>query len=328
MPETVLQVDDLKTYFFTEAGVVRAVDGVSFSLAKGKPLGLVGESGSGKTVTALSVLGVVPRPGRIVSGRILFEGENLLEKTEDEMRGFRGKRIGYVSQDPNSSLDPLFTVGNQLSEVVTTHEKMSKEAAREKVVDLLRLVRIPEPETRMKAYPHELSGGMRQRIAIARALASEPDLLIADEPTTNLDVTIQAQVLELLRALERELDMSLILVTHDMGIIAEMAEEVVVLYAGRVAEVARTAELFSDPKHPYTAALLQAVPRVDRKRSLVPIGGNIPNLITPPSGCRFHPRCAYMIDRCVSEIPPLEAIGGGREVSCHRWKELDLKVST
>src|SRR2546425_4600311 len=200
MPETVLQVDDLKTYFFTEAGVVRAVDGVSFSLAKGKPLGLVGESGSGKTVTALSVVGVVPRPGRIVSGRILFKGENLLEKTEDEMRGFRGKRIGYVSQDPNSSLDPLFTVGNQLSEVVTTHEKMSKEAAREKVVDLLRLVRIPEPETRMRAYPHELSGGMRQRNAIARALAFEPHPPIADGPTTKPPVPIQAQSLEPLPA--------------------------------------------------------------------------------------------------------------------------------
>src|SRR2546422_1752340 len=199
MPETVLQVDDLKTYFFTEAGVVRAVDGVSFSLAKGKPLGLVGESGSGKTVTALSVLGVVPRPGRIVSGRILFKGENLLEKTEDEMRGFRGKRIGYVSQDPNSSLDPLFTVGNQLSEVVTTHEKMSKEAAGEKVVDLLRLVRIPEPETRMKAYPHELSGGMRQRIATVRALASEPDPLIPDAPPNNPHVPVPAPGLRLPR---------------------------------------------------------------------------------------------------------------------------------
>src|SRR2546428_14144522 len=186
MPETVLQVDDLKTYFFTEAGVVRAVDGVSFSLAKGKPLGLVGESGSGKTVTALSVLGVVPRPGRIVSGRILFKGENLLEKTEDEMRGFRGKRIGYVSQDPNSSLDPLFTVGNQLSEVVTTHEKMSKEAAGEKVVDLLRLVRIPEPETRMKAYPHELSGGKGKKNAIARELGFEAQPVLARERATNL----------------------------------------------------------------------------------------------------------------------------------------------
>src|SRR2546427_11480653 len=205
MPETVLQVDDLKTYFFTEAGVVRAVDGVSFSLAKGKPLGLVGESGSGKTVTALSVLGVVPRPGRIVSGRILFKGENLLEKTEDEMRGFRGKRIGYVSQDPNSSLDPLFTVGNQLSEVVTTHEKMGKEAAREKVVDLLRLVRIPEPETRMRAYPHELSGGMGKRNAIPRGFGSPPGPLLANEPPTNLDVTLPAHGLELLRALRRGL---------------------------------------------------------------------------------------------------------------------------
>jgi len=326
-PEKILEIEELKTYFFTEAGVVRAVDGVSFSLAQKESLGLVGESGSGKTVTALSILGIVPRPGRIVSGKILFEGENLLEMSDEEVRKRRGRRIGYVSQDPNSSLDPLFTVESQLAEVVLAHEKMAKTQAREKVAKLLEYVKIAEPEARMKAYPHELSGGMKQRIAIARALAGEPDLLIADEPTTNLDVTIQAQILDLLRSLQKELGMALLLITHDMGIIAEMTTRVVVLYAGRVAEVAKTREIFLSPRHPYTSALLNAVPRVDSKKKLVPIPGNIPNLITPPSGCRYHPRCAYMVDKCAKEIPPLEEIGQGREVSCFRWHEIELRGS-
>jgi peptide/nickel transport system ATP-binding protein len=324
VPETLLQVEDLKTYFFTEAGVVKAVDGTSFQVNKGEPLGLVGESGSGKTVSALSILGVVPRPGRIVSGKILFHGENLVGKSESEMRRIRGRKIGYVSQDPNSSLDPLFTVESQLAEVIQAHEKVSKEEARQRVLSLLNLVKISEPEARLRAYPHELSGGMRQRVAIARALAANPDMLIADEPTTNLDVTIQAQVLELLRSLERDLGMTLILITHDMGIVAEMTKRVVVLYAGRVAEIADTRSIYSSPKHPYTYALLASVPRVDRKKDLVPIPGNIPNLISPPTGCRFHPRCSYMVEKCVSQIPPLEPIGDGREVSCHRWKEISL----
>ena len=305
--------------------MVRAVDGVSFTVEKGEPVGLVGESGSGKTVSALSVLGIVPRPGKVVGGKVMFDGEDLLTKPEKEMRKYRGRRIGYVSQDPNSSLDPLFTIGRQLSEVVQAHEKVPKERASERVLELLQRVRISEPEARMKAYPHELSGGMRQRVAIARALAGEPDLLIADEPTTNLDVTIQAQVLDLLKDLQRELGMTLILITHDMGIVAEMTKRVVVLYAGRVAEIASTKETFATPKHPYTSALLKAVPRVDRKKELVPIGGNIPNLITPPSGCRFHPRCKFMQEICVSKEPPLEEIGGGREVSCHRWKEITVE---
>jgi len=305
--------------------VVKAVDGVSFNVEKGEPLGIVGESGSGKTVTALSILKIVPRPGKVVGGRAIFDGEDLLVKPEKEMRKYRGRRIGYVSQDPNSSLDPLFTIGAQLSEVVQAHEKVPRERASEKVLELLQRVRISEPEARMKAYPHELSGGMRQRIAIARALAGEPDLLIADEPTTNLDVTIQAQVLDLLKDLQRELGMTLMLITHDMGIVAEMTKRVVVLYAGRVAETATTKETFASPKHPYTSALLRAVPRVDRKKDLVPIGGNIPNLITPPSGCRFHPRCKFMQEICVSTEPPLERIGGGREVSCHRWREITLE---
>jgi peptide/nickel transport system ATP-binding protein len=320
-----LRVEDLKTYFFTEAGVVKAVDGVSFVMNEGEPLGLVGESGSGKTVTVLSAMGIVARPGRIVSGKVFFRGQELEHTSEKEMRKIRGRKIGYVSQDPNSSLDPLFTVGNQLVEVVRTHFAISKEEAFKKGVKLLELVGISEPETRMRSYPHELSGGMRQRVAIARALAGEPDLLVADEPTTNLDVTIQAQVLELLKTLEKELSMSLILITHDMGLIAEMTSRVAVLYAGKVAETATTGELFKSPKHPYTAALLASVPRLDRKTTLVPIGGNIPNLITPPTGCRFHPRCKYIKDICVNEVPPYESIGGGRQVACHRWKELTLE---
>jgi peptide/nickel transport system ATP-binding protein len=320
-----LRVEDLKTYFFTEAGVVKAVDGVTFSVNEGEPLGLVGESGSGKTVTVLASMGIVSRPGRIVSGKVFFRGQELMHSSENEMRKIRGRKIGYVSQDPNSSLDPLYTIGNQLEEVIRTHFNISKEEASQKGVKLLELVGISEPETRMKAYPHELSGGMRQRVAIARALAGEPELLVADEPTTNLDVTIQAQVLELLKTLERELSMSLILITHDMGLIAEMTSKVVVLYAGRVAESATTKEVFQSPKHPYTAALLASVPRLDRKTMLVPIGGNIPNLITPPSGCRFHPRCKYVKEVCVQQVPEVESIGGGREVACHRWKELTLE---
>ena len=322
MPETLLQVEDLKTYFFTEAGVVKAVDGVSFSLDQGEPLGLVGEWGAGKTITALSILGVIPRPGRIISGKIMLSSEDIVGKTEKEMRGIRGWKIGYVSQDPSSSLDPLFTVESQLAEVIRAHEEITKEEASQRVVSLLNLVKIPEPEARLKAFPHELSGGMRQRIAIARALASTPDILIADEPTTNLDVTIQAQVLDLLKSLEKDLGMTLILITHDMGIVAEMTKKVVVLYAGRVAEVADTRSIYVSPKHPYTAALLASVPRIDRKKVLVPIPGNIPNLITPPTGCRFHPRCSFMVDKCKDVVPELEPSGEGRLVACHRWKEI------
>jgi peptide/nickel transport system ATP-binding protein len=325
LADTLLQVEDLKTYFFTEAGVVKAVDGTSFEVNRGEPLGLVGESGSGKTITALSILGVIPRPGKIISGKIVFDGQNLVGMKDKDLRTIRGRRIGYVSQDPNSSLDPLYTVESQLSEVIMAHEKMPRDDAKQRVLKLLNLVRISEPEARMKAYPHELSGGMRQRIAIARALAANPDMLIADEPTTNLDVTIQAQVLELLKSLESDLGMTLILITHDMGIVAEMTKKVVVLYAGRVAEVADTHSIYTNPKHPYTAALLQSVPRIDRKKNLIPIPGSIPNLITPPTGCRFHPRCSFMVDKCAVDQPPLESPGPGREVACYRWKDISLE---
>jgi oligopeptide/dipeptide ABC transporter ATP-binding protein len=324
MPETLLSVQDLKTYFFTEAGVVRAVDGVSFELNAHEPLGLVGESGSGKTITALSILGIVPRPGKIVGGKIIFGGEDLVGKKEEDMRRIRGRKISYVTQDPNSSLNPLLSVGSQITEVIRTHAEVSKDAAFDKAVKILEMVRISEPEARMRAYPHELSGGMRQRVAIAKALAGEPDILIADEPSTNLDVTIQAQLLELLKLLQKDLDMNLIMITHDMGVIAETTKKVVVLYAGRVAEIADTRTIFYEPKHPYTVALLKAVPRIDRKTALTPIVGNIPNLVTPPSGCRFHPRCPYATDICKEVVPEVEPAGDGL-VSCHNWKNLTFE---
>lgn len=313
------------TYFFTEAGVVKAVDGVSFDVREGESLGLVGESGSGKTITALSIFGIVPRPGRILSGTITYRGENLRSLGQEEMRKLRGRRIGMVFQDPNSSLDPLYTVGSQLEEVIRVHENVTKEKAKARALGLLELVKISEPEARLRAYPHELSGGMKQRIAIARALAGNPDILIADEPTTNLDVTIQAQILDILRDLQKKLKMTLILITHDMGIIAEMTSQIVVLYAGRVAEEASTHELFATPRHPYTAALLRAVPRVDMRRRMIPIGGNIPNLINPPTGCRYHPRCPFVTQVCKDQVPPLEDVDGERRVSCHHWKELSLE---
>ncbi len=322
MAENILEIEDLRTYFYTEAGVVKAVDGVDLTLRRGETLGLVGESGSGKTVTALSILRTVPRPGRIVSGRIRFDGEDLVSKPEHEMRKVRGKKIAMVFQDPNSSLDPVYSVEQQLTEVIRVHQNVTKEESLEKAVQLLELVGIPEPRTRVKQYPHELSGGMRQRVGIARALSSRPSVLLADEPTTNLDVTVQAQVLDLIKRLKNELRMSLVMITHDMGIIAEMADRVTVLYAGRVAETGDTSTIFNRPRHPYTEALLNAVPRLDQRRQLQVIPGIVPNLIDPPSGCRFHTRCKYAKQICVDQVPPLEEIANSHDVSCHRWKEI------
>lgn len=325
MSESILTIEGLKTYFFTEAGVVQAVDGISFNLRKGESLGLVGESGSGKTVTALSVLRIVPRPGKTTEGKIEFNGHNLLKKTEEEMRKIRGSEIAIIFQDPSSSLNPVYTVETQLKDVITAHQTQPKEQAREKVIELLKLVGIPDPETRMMEYPHQFSGGMKQRVAIARALALEPKLLFADEPTTNLDVTIQAQVLGLLNDLKKKLGMSLVMISHDMGIIAEMTARIVVLYAGRVCEIARTHDLFEQPRHPYTAALLAAVPRLDMRKTLQVIPGNIPNLIEPPSGCRFHPRCEYSQDICAKTVPTLEQVGPDHFVACHVWQKITLK---
>jgi oligopeptide/dipeptide ABC transporter ATP-binding protein len=331
MTGTLLKIEGLKTYFFTEAGVVKAVDGVSFDVRKGESLGLVGESGSGKTVTALSVLRIVPKPGRVVEGKIEFQGVDLLGKTEKEMQHVRGDEIAIIFQDPSSSLNPVYNVETQLRDILTahsTHTKLSKDECHKRILDLLNLVGIPEAEIRMREYPHQFSGGMKQRVAIARALALEPTLLFADEPTTALDVTIQAQVLDLLEDLKKRMGMSLVMITHDMGIIAKMTTRVVVLYAGMVCEVARTEDLFDHPKHPYTSLLLAAVPRLDRKKTLSIIPGNIPNLIEPPSGCRFHPRCIYATEKCTEAPPVLEEVEPDHFVSCYEWKNIKLKGET
>jgi peptide/nickel transport system ATP-binding protein len=328
MTETLLKIEGLKTHFFTEAGVVKAIDGISFDVRKGESLGLVGESGSGKTVTALSVLRIVPKPGRAVEGKIEFMGENLLLKTEKEMQSIRGREIAIIFQDPSSSLNPVYNVETQLRDVLSAHESLSKEESHKKILELMNLVGIPEAEIRMREYPHQFSGGMKQRVAIARALALQPTLLFADEPTTALDVTIQAQVLDLLEDLKKKFGMSLVMITHDMGIIAKMTTRVVVMYAGNISEIAKTEELFDHPKHPYTASLLAAVPRLDRKKTLNIIPGNIPNLIEPPTGCRFHPRCQYAQKHCAEETPVLEQVEPEHYVACFRWKEIELKGET
>jgi oligopeptide/dipeptide ABC transporter ATP-binding protein len=323
--ENILEVNGLKTHFYTEAGVVLAVDGVSFNVVKGETLGLVGESGSGKSVTALSVLRLVPRPGRIIEGKISFQGEDILQKTEEEMRSIRGEKMAIIFQDPISSLNPVFSVESQLGDIINTHQKLSTEETRDKIEQTLKMVGIPEPQVRMREYPHQFSGGMKQRVAIARALACEPALLFADEPTTNLDVTIQAQVLDLMKDLKTKLGMSMVMITHDMGIIADITSRVVVLYAGRVCEIAPTPVLYEHPRHPYTEALLAAVPRIDQKKKLELIGGNIPNLITPPSGCRFHPRCPYAQSECKERVPELQEVEAGHFVACHEYANISLK---
>jgi oligopeptide/dipeptide ABC transporter ATP-binding protein len=322
---SLLEIRDLKTYFFTEAGVVKAVENATVDVKSKETIGLVGESGSGKTVTALSALRIIPRPGRIVGGSIKFEGTDVLAMSDEEMRKLRGPKMAMVFQDPSSSLNPVYTVEKQLSDILMLHRNLTKKEASERAQYLLELVGIPEPHTRLKAYPHELSGGMKQRIAIARALSCEPTLLFADEPTTNLDVTVQAQVLELMKKLQRDLGMSMVMITHDMGIIADMTERVTIMYAGKVMEAADTKTIFHNPRHPYTEALLAAVPRVDQRKILEVIPGNIPNLIEPPSGCVFHPRCKYAKQICTDAVPSLEESEKGRLVACVRWKELHLK---
>jgi peptide/nickel transport system ATP-binding protein len=322
----ILKIENLKTYFDTWAGIVKAVDGVSLDVKEGETLGLVGESGSGKSVTALSILRIVPRPGKIIDGRIIYKGENLLEKTENDLQKIRGKEIAYIFQDPATSLNPVFNIADQLIEVIRRHQSVTKKEALEKAVELLRLVEIPDPEIKIWNYPHQLSGGMKQRIAVARALSCQPSLLLADEPTTNLDVTIQAQILQLMKSLKEKLGMSMILITHDMGVVAGVADRITVLYAGRICETADTKTIFYKPRHPYTVALLTSVPSLAlRREKLAVIPGAIPNLIEPPTGCRFHPRCEYAKAECAKEIPPLEEIEPGHYVACIRASEIDLE---
>ena len=302
----VLEVSDLQTHFFTFGGtrVVKAVDGVSFSLHEGETLGLVGESGSGKTTTCLSIVGLLPRAARIVGGRVLFEGEDLTRKSQRELRRIRGRRIAVILQDPMASLNPLFTIFRQVAEPAFFHQQLRGRTLRERVQHLLQAVRIPSPEWRMRDYPHQMSGGMRQRIVGAIALAGGPKLVIADEPTTNLDVTIQAQYLDLLKDIQRETGVALIFVTHNLGIVAKMCDKVAVMYAGKIIEQAPVRELFDAPKHPYTRALLGSVPKLGSKEPLYSIPGQPPNLATLPPGCAFHPRCPEAMPRCATEEPP------------------------
>jgi peptide/nickel transport system ATP-binding protein len=320
MGEAVLEVRELVTEFRTERGAVRAVDRVSFDIAAGQTLGVVGESGCGKSVTALSIMRLVAQPGRIAGGRVHFRGRDLLALREAEMQGVRGNEISMIFQEPMTSLNPVFTAGDQVAEAVRRHRKKSRSEAREVAAEMFRLVGIPSPVERLNSYPHELSGGTRQRVMIAMALACRPELLIADEPTTALDVTIQAQILDLLRKLQGELGMSIMLITHDLGVVAESCEDVVVMYAGRVVERARTADLFSAPRHHYTAGLLRSVPRygdegVGRRR-LQEIAGMVPSLHELPRGCTFQDRCPAVQDRCREVEPDLVALGSS-QVRCH-----------
>ncbi|MBE3574526.1 MAG: ABC transporter ATP-binding protein [Firmicutes bacterium] len=320
MAERLLEIHDLRTYFYTEDGVVPAVDGVDFTLDKGETLGLVGESGCGKSVTSLTIMGLIPKPpGKVVSGQILFGGEDLLKKTEAEMRRIRGNEISMIFQEPMTSLNPVYTVGDQIMEVLILHQKLSKAQARRKTIEMLKLVGIPEADKRIDEYPHQMSGGMRQRVMIAMALSCNPKLLIADEPTTALDVTIQAQILDLMRKLRDELKTSILLITHDMGVIAEMADKVAVMYTGKVVEAADVRTIFADPRHPYTIGLLGSIPKLHEDQDrLHTIAGTVPNPFAMPRGCRFHPRCEFARDICRQLEPPLLEAGGGHQVACWR----------
>ena len=314
----VLRVEDLRTHFLSFGGarVVKAVDGVSFSLHEGETLGLVGESGSGKTTMCLSIVGLLPRGARIVGGRVVFEGEDLTRMSQRELRRIRGRRIAVILQDPMASLNPLFTIFRQVAEPAFFHQQLRGRTLRARVQHLLSAVRIPSPEWRMREYPHQMSGGMRQRIVGAIALAGGPSLVIADEPTTNLDVTIQAQYLDLLKDIQRETGVALIFVTHNLGIIARMCDRVAVMYAGKIVEQASVRALFDAPRHPYTRALLGSVPKLGSKEPLYSIAGQPPNLATLPPGCSFHPRCPAAMPRCMTEEPPDFRLGDGSVARC------------
>ena len=321
MSQPLLAIEGLKTHFATDDGMVHAVDGVDLVIHRGETLGVVGESGCGKTVTAMTVVKLVAMPpGRIVAGRILWQGRDLVPLTPDEMRSIRAKEIAIIFQEPMTSLNPVYTVGEQIAEVIRLHEGLGRRAAMERTVEMLRLVHISHPERRVHDYPHQFSGGMRQRVMIAMALSCNPKLLIADEPTTALDVTIQAQILELLAELKGRLGMAVMLITHAMGVIAETAQRVVVMYAGKVVEEARVADLFASPLHPYTQGLIRSIPRVDtaatQKKRLEQISGVVPSLLDPPPGCRFAPRCRYARAICTAETPPLREVRPGHKVAC------------
>jgi oligopeptide/dipeptide ABC transporter ATP-binding protein len=317
MPTPILQVRDLRTQFLTDGGIVTAVDGVSFDLYPGESLGIVGESGSGKSVTALSLLRLVPDPGRIVGGKVLFRNEDLLQISEDDIRQIRGRDIAMIFQDPQSSLNPVLRTGFQIDEAMLAHGK-SKSEARHRTLDLLKKVRIPAAESRVKDFPHQLSGGMRQRAMIAMGLANTPSILIADEPTTALDVTVQAQILELLADLNRELGTAIVMITHNMGVVAGLCTRVIVMYAGQIVEEGPVEQIFDNPQHPYTWSLLRSIPRVDalRHERLRSIEGIAPDLLHPPSGCRFHPRCPFRIEKCYTDEPTLKDMAPNQRAAC------------
>ena len=323
MAERLLDIRGLRTHFATDDGMVQAVDGVDLYVNRGETLGVVGESGCGKTVTAMSVLKLIPMPpGRIVDGQILWQGRDLVPLKPVEMRHIRSKEIAIVFQEPMTSLNPVYTIGDQIAEVIRLHEGLGRRAAMDRTIEMLRLVQIPNAERRIKDYPHQFSGGMRQRVMIAMALSCNPQLLIADEPTTALDVTIQAQILELLAELKSRLGMAIMLITHAMGVVAETAQRVVVMYAGKVVEEAPVGELFARPRHPYTQGLIRSIPRLDlaavKKTRLEAIPGTVPSLLHPPAGCRFAARCRLAISECLEASPPLREVAPGHKVACIR----------
>jgi oligopeptide transport system ATP-binding protein len=322
-----LEVRDLKTAFYTQDGVVQAVNGISYTLREGEALGLVGESGCGKSVSALSIMRLIPTPpGRIVGGEVLFEGRDLLKLSDEGIRKVRGNRIAMIFQDPMTSLNPVLTIGRQITEALELHKGMNRTTARKRAIELLDMVGIPSAASRIDDYPHQFSGGMRQRVMIAMALSCEPKLLIADEPTTALDVTIQAQILDLIRRLQKDLGMALILITHDLGVVAGIADRINVMYAGYIVETAPANEVFEDPRHPYTLGLLRSIPRIDepRKEKLIPIEGLPPDLINTSSGCPFAPRCTFAVEQSHHENPKLRPVGNEHFVAC--WVDVKEAV--
>ncbi len=322
---TLLEVKDLRTEFHTQDGIVHAVNGVSFSVDEGETLGLVGESGCGKSVSVLSVMRLIPQPpGKITTGQVIFQGRDLLKVDDEEIRSVRGNKIAMVFQDPMTSLNPVLTINTQISEALELHLGMTKEQARKRTIERLKMVGIPEAEGRIDDYPHQFSGGMRQRVMIAMALSCSPQLLIADEPTTALDVTIQAQIVDIVKRLKRELGMAVIWITHDLGVIAGLADRINVMYAGFVIETAQVKELFANPLHPYTLGLLGSIPRLDaaRKSKLTPIEGLPPDLIQMPKGCPFYPRCKFRTEKCLTENPPLDTVALRHATACWHWQEV------
>jgi oligopeptide/dipeptide ABC transporter ATP-binding protein len=327
--EILLDVKDLQTYFFTDDGVVKAVDGMSFTIRRGEVLGLVGESGCGKSVASLSIMRLIDKPGKTVGGEILFKGEDLLKKTEEEMRKIRGSEIAMIFQEPMTSLNPVFTIGDQIMEAILLHQDLSEEEAQKRTIELLKLVGIPEPERRFRQYPHELSGGMRQRAMIAMAISCNPDLLISDEATTALDETIQAQILELMKDLQKKIGMAILFITHDLALVAEMSNNVAVTYTGKIVEYSDARNVFKNPKHPYTYGLLRSVPNLlskETKVELPAIEGMVPSPYNMPKGCHFSPRCPFATDICRREMPELEELLTNHFVRCFHPVEISKEV--